>query len=523
VHQLFDKIEHLIAFGKFAEALKELHKYKSVGKTNLDDLDIVNLECWLSIQKDQDKVALEIARNNFERSRLEGTTFQQIYALKNLLFALLYPSLKKRIHSHEDYIEEFLSFIPISEKLKNQLKSEDWTEKSKKQVSKIYYVIGLWELYLNVNYLLSNEYLNKALNISRNVDVVIYAKSLRKIAEVHSAQGELNKSLEYLDKAMVFYDELPNYDKSHLLNSIGCNYSFKGENDKAVEFLKRGLEFTVKNNMIREKLMIEHNLWENLAETKGEVEQALLIFENHLKIIKNQPTSSSQFFPTNVFDDISIIWNLFNLIRYGANLLPDKKLESFLEEINDINERIEDKNPIRNQIYKIAKGILLNKSERITKKATAQQIFRDVVNQPVFDFDLTFEAMRLLGKSLLSELQMSSSEEVLEELFSLIDRMEIIAQKEKSFYILIEVYLLKAKLELIKFKFDNFELILKQAELTVQEKGLTGYLLQIERERNVFKNQFEEWNRLMMENATYYDRIKHANLVEYIKSAKKII
>jgi hypothetical protein len=137
--------------------------------------------------------------------------------------------------------------------------------------------------------------------------------------------------------------------------------------------------------------------------------------------------------------------------------------------------------------------------------------------------DLTFDTMRWLGRSLLFELQMTSSNEIVDELSSLINKMENLAFGQKSFLVLTEVYILKAKLELKKFNFRGFEENLSLAERAAEDRGLTGYLLQIKKERSIFEEQFNEWNRLLKENSSYYDRIKQANLVDYIKSAKRII
>lgn len=171
----------------------------------------------------------------------------------------------------------------------------------------------------------------------------------------------------------------------------------------------------------------------------------------------------------------------------------------------------------------MAKGIVLYKSDRLLKKMQAQELFNKVVEEPVIWFDLTFTAMQWLGRSLLSELQITSSDEIFHELSNLINRMEGLAKQQKIFWILPEVYILKAKLELLNFNFKRFEENLERAESISNEKGMTGYLLKIKEEKKIFEGQFEDWNNLLSENASYYDRIKQANLLEYIREAKKII
>jgi hypothetical protein len=39
----------------------------------------------------------------------------------------------------------------------------------------------------------------------------------------------------------------------------------------------------------------------------------------------------------------------------------------------------------------------------------------------------------------------------------------------------------------------------------------------------LFKEQLETWKKLMEDNASYYDRIKQANLEDYINDGKKNI
>jgi hypothetical protein len=215
------------------------------------------------------------------------------------------------------------------------------------------------------------------------------------------------------------------------------------------------------------------------------------------------------------------MWVLFNLIKYGSSTLPESTLKAYLSEIKEIYDR-DAKNIISRQYYNLGRGIILNKSDRLENKVEAQKLFREVANEPIVWFDLTFESQRWFGRSLLQELQYTSSDQVLDELSNLINQMIEIAKQETSNWLLVEGLLLKAKLELIKFNFKDFENILSIAHQTAKENSLTGYLAHIDKERTSFKEQLGSWKKLLDDNASYLERIKQANLIDYINDAKKI-
>lgn len=137
-------------------------------------------------------------------------------------------------------------------------------------------------------------------------------------------------------------------------------------------------------------------------------------------------------------------------------------------------------------------------------------------------FEYTIQSMMFLGESLLNEFKLTQSETALKEYKDIIQRLLTLAKEERSIWLLIESYLLNAKLELINFNFKWFEELLTQAKLTAEENGFERYLSRIEEENKAFKEQLGNWNKLLDNNAPYLERIKQANLIEYMKDAKKV-
>jgi tetratricopeptide (TPR) repeat protein len=513
----FKEIENLIDYAKFSEAQDEIRRSK---KHNFGDTDLLTLEileCWILVVKDRGKYreqveflkAFERVKGNFKTTLGVGTLIQQVQALFNVFNGLYYS------RSDRDNHNEIHSYISQSKEIMDLLEIKNLDVISKKYVGRLFYIIGRCLRVIIIDYELAMEYFQKSVHLLENIDVIYHFESKRQIMDLYKMQGNMEKADDFYQNALGYLKILPNYEKGLLLNSLAIYNSFKGETNHSINYYKQGIEIAKNSGFEMLQLMIETNMWEEFAENRGNVQESLNNFKRHLEFRK----SKLHYFGNQG----EVIWNLFTLIKYGFNHFSESTLNNYLKEIREFNEKYEKPNPINDQYIRLAHGIVLNKSERMLKKVQAQQLFREIVDEPVIWFDLTFTAMQWLGRSLLIELQITSSDEIFDELSNLIFRMKDLAEQQKIFWILPEVFILKAKLELLKFDFKEFERNLAQAELIATEKGLTGYLLSIKNERKLFEEQFKDWEKLLKENASYYERIKQANLVEYIRDAKKII
>ncbi|MHA2278694.1 MAG: tetratricopeptide repeat protein, partial [Candidatus Kariarchaeaceae archaeon] len=374
---------------------------------------------------------------------------------------------RSKIEKLNEIFKDFINKNDINN-VNDFLKSRFW---------KIYVQLGHHLYSIIQNHKEAIKYFKKAITSSKSINFGVYVKAHSELGGILMVRGELNKAIEYFEIVSENYEVLSPRDKITFLNRKGILQAYRGNFEEAISLFQKGINYAKQFdsdefNLKKMINMMEGNLWEFYAE-QGKTKDALKVFEDSLSYYgKEKPLPSK-------------MWVLFNLIKYGSSTLSESTLKAYLSEIKEIYDR-DAKNIISRQYYNLGRGIILNKSDRLENKVEAQKLFREVANEPIVWFDLTFESQRWFGRSLLQELQYTSSDQVLDELSNLINQMIEIAKQETSNWLLVEGLLLKAKLELIKFNFKDFENILSIAHQTAKENSLTGYLAHIDKERTSF-------------------------------------
>jgi tetratricopeptide (TPR) repeat protein len=493
VEQTLEHIKDLIYFLKLIEAQQEINKINRGDlstKETLDleilELEFLNFRIGMGITNFEGKL-IDIgntALQLLEKSNKYGTTIQKIDA-----FSAYFNGLRNQ------------NIVPVTRKelfkdhfIKVQLLLSDINDKNgiliRKSLGQLFRSIGLCFLAIENNYKDALDYFKKSINSSQTIDLNMEALSLNGIGHVFMITGELNAALEYFEKSLEIFNKLNAPMVIMDLTSVAIVNALKGNPSLALRGFEEAIEYSKNFDpkepwIILRNLINKTNMGENLV-LRGDVEEGLEIFKQQLPILA--------------------------------------QLNAYLEEMKSTykSNNSQRYSQLNSQRYRIAKGILFKDSDRLQNIVQAQQLFREVAEEPRVWFEYTIQAMMNLGESLLNEFKITQSETVLKEYTELIQRLLTLAKEEKSFWILIEAYLLKAKLELINFNFKGFEELLMQARLTAEEKGLDGFLSRIEEEKKSFEEQVDNWNKLLGNNASYYDRIKQANLIEYMKEAKKI-
>ncbi|MHA2102593.1 MAG: tetratricopeptide repeat protein [Candidatus Hodarchaeales archaeon] len=505
MEKIFENIEFLIDQGRYFEAQNEIDKNRKRDLPKEDILSMENLQFYLLIVKEKKTNKIGGVLDLLEKNKLYGNKKQQIDAFTNVFssFFKSHDFVNNKEH-FDSYFQECKAFL---EKIGDK---NDFL--IKKRLARLFVSIG-WNLFqIERDYDSARDYFKKAQNLSKNFSFS-NAFSFNGIGHSYLVLGELNPALENFEKGIEILTKLQTPNVVELLNCAGIIHAYKGNHDLALERYNKALDFAndfeIKDDWLETtKLLIESNIGESLI-AKGDIESGLEVFQKQLPLLKKRGNLGS------------IINCFYDLIKFGSNSIPQPQLDAYLKEMelsvssNNTDQQI-------SQRYRLAKGILLKNSERLQDIATAQQLFREVANEYTIWFELTIESMMHLGESLLNEFKLTQSETVLNEFSELVQQIFKIAKKQNSYWLLTEVYLLKAKLELINFNFKEFEQFLMKAQLNAEEKGLDVLILRIEKEKKSFEEQLEIWNRLRGRNASYYDRVKQAQLIEYMKDAKNL-
>jgi tetratricopeptide (TPR) repeat protein len=346
--------------------------------------------------------------------------------------------------------------------------------------------------------------LSKALGDKRYI-----AFNLQNIGLIHRHKADLSTALEKFEKAFSIFKELGRKrEMGTCLNNIGIIFDMRGEPDISLKYFQKGLEIAEK---MEDKLEIAFSL-SNLGSCyyeKSDYESALISFKKSLELFEE--------IGNNVYTSIP----LFSIVCLSNNIGSTKTAEFYFEKLSKIHDR--EANKHISQKYLLAKSLLLKISDRVIKRAEAQQILYEIMDDEVIDIEITFIAMLSLCELLLDELRISGSEEVLREITDLLEKLYTIAKDQNSHLWLAKTYWLQSKLALIELDLERAQNLLTQAQTLTEAKGLNSLTDIISNERASLISQLNRWQTLVDKQPTMTEIIEltqFENLLERMVQKK---
>ncbi|MFX1537643.1 MAG: tetratricopeptide repeat protein, partial [Promethearchaeota archaeon] len=343
------------------------------------------------------------------------------------------------------------------------------------------------------------EYTEQSLTIrkkyGKTMDIVYCFHNL---GVFHLMKGDLDRALEYFKLCSPEnerFSESKNVAKP-LVNISGI-YAMKGELDKALRYAKRSLEVSEDLGNRQDAAAALITIAE-IYRQRGAFDQALGCLERSLafqKEIGNQVNASE---------------SLFKLVSVAIEKNSLKQAQMYLQHLSQINDK--ENNTIISQRYRVAEALMLKTSMRSRNRAKAEEILVEIVEEEIIEHEVTVEALLNLCELFLVELRISNDPEVLEEIQPLVARLLDIAEHQHSHLLLVEIYLLKAKLALVNFDLQETDRLLTKAQKNAEVRGLQRLALKISREKKLFQEQIEKWEHLIEHEGKISERLELAQL-----------
>ncbi|MFX1603217.1 MAG: tetratricopeptide repeat protein [Promethearchaeota archaeon] len=304
------------------------------------------------------------------------------------------------------------------------------------------------------------------------------AMSLLNVGSIMQKIGNLGQALEYYHRSLETYEELGiGYMIALALNNIGSAYQMKGDLGQALECHKRSLA-------IREELDIRQELALSLVNIgyvhwrKNDFDQAMKHYQRSLEIYEeagNDPYAA-------------IV--LYEIVLVALDSDDMASAEQHLQRFEQINSRVD--NRLIDQRYRVARALFLKKSRRTRERVKAEEILGRVVSEEITDHSLTVTAMIHLCDLLLVELKLTGEDEVLEKTKNLTQRILDIAKEQSSHTLLVESYILQSKLALVELDIDQARILLAQAHVIAEEKGLEKLAQAVAGERDSLQSELKK-------------------------------
>ncbi|MHA2170346.1 MAG: tetratricopeptide repeat protein [Candidatus Kariarchaeaceae archaeon] len=518
--EILDYIDQLIKKGSYNDARNQLQ--------SLDeqyDIERKTFESRILRKQSQFKSALDLAREALEMSK-EGTdTFKQLSAMLAVA------------KSHWGLGELDQSLEMINKAMKNY-ETMERTESLLLVISDFLNLKGL-VLYDKGEFGTAFALCEEGLQIRRQVgDDYGIGKSLNSIGVIYANQGELNKSLDYFQRSLTIKEKIGNkqeiayalnniasinfyqgnysdsiemnkkvlsinedlgntLDMASTLNNIGVDYHTTGELDLALEHYQRGLGLYKEIGNKQSIAMCISNIG-GIYEHKSMYSKALENYELSLNIRKE------------IGNELEIADSLFSLVSLSMEMKKEDKAREYMQQLERIKQG--NSNKLIALSYNLSKALILKKQTRARDKLEAHQIFNQIIEDEILDYQQTIFAMFNLCELLIEELKSYGSEEVIEEIKGITDKLLEVAKEQNSFSILAETYLLQSKLELLIGDLTLAKRLINQAFFTAEEKGLIQLAMKISEDYDALLDRLDLWESLIEQDASISERLEQLNL-----------
>ena len=173
-------------------------------------------------------------------------------------------------------------------------------------------------------------------------------------------------------------------------------------------------------------------------------------------------------------------------------------------------KRLKDKWKTKNidMTYRIDKAVFLKTSPRAINRGKAEEILKQAVEEETANYDMTIVALLNLCDLLLYEIQSTGMVEIVNELNSYLAKLINIAEKNHSFLVLAETYLLQARLALLTLDLKETRLLLTKAQDIAERYGLSRLAIKISSEHDAFLKQQNVWEDMNKDDVSLVERLE---------------
>jgi tetratricopeptide (TPR) repeat protein len=327
-------------------------------------------------------------------------------------------------------------------------------------------IMASYLLRVKSNFDLSMEHIKKALSIAKKIKFNHYWIATCQIyfGVYYFSIGEMDKSLKHNIKGLEIFRKIKSsFNIAILLNNIGDLYGEMGEYELGVEHLEESI-----------------NLLEQI--------------------------------PQGFFSIKGAIESLITLaVEHG----DDERAQKYFHRFEDIyNQKKGDGIDLG---YKFAKALILKTSSRIRDKSKAEKLFKELIETDTILFDLIIKAHIHLCDILLTEYRLDNNNEIFDELNHYITNLLTIAEKQHSYLVFCETFILQAKLALLNFDVRSARLFLTQAQKIAETYSMKRLAMKISHEHDNLLRQLDLWEKLKESEVSLSERWKFAGVKDQME------
>ncbi|MHA2504029.1 MAG: tetratricopeptide repeat protein [Candidatus Kariarchaeaceae archaeon] len=364
--------------------------------------------------------------------------------------------------------------------------------------------------------------------------------------------GKLTEASQYLSQALVLSEKFGLKENSGaILLNLGLIFQDRGDITLAIENLEKSLDIFTETGNKPYIAVCQTNL-ANIYQLMGDVDKAIKTFKGPVQIweeLGNKGelipiyTSMATAYSAkglkpkaiSLFNDalaMSIeLGNHDKMIHPYSSLIEElvdadkvddakQKLKEFEEILPNVNSKVGE------QLYKLSNSQILLKSARVVNRAEAQKILTELAEDEEIPVQYAIKAYLRLSGLLLDELDMSASEEALDEFKALIGKLTNLTETRGTSGLTpttVEVLLLRSKLALIDLEIEEAKSLQEQALEIASQARLKEIVKRVKAEQEAMDNQMMKYKQMVDTNASLYERLQESQISNYLKKAESIL
>ncbi len=369
------------------------------------------------------------------------------------------------------------------------------------------------------------------------------ARLLMHIGNVYRIMGDLEKSIEYYEGSLKLFKKL--HDKvmvATCLMNIGTNYGQNGDLTNALESFLAAKKIITGDEGKRTLGIILMNIG-NVYSQKGELTTALSYYHKGLVLFQDlgmkiyegqcllnigivyqmkgeEKRALSWFLKSyELFKKTQSIFHLGEALYSIIVTLVDEgeisQAKEYLDEFEAISKAEESK--VLSQLYRLSKAVVMKGEPRLKLKFRALDILERLADEKVTENKIVTDAILHLLDLLAKELELTGNREILNEIFAWLNSLERLAEKTKSYWILAEIYVFRAKLFFLDFEFHDAQRLLAQAQHIAEKHDLKKLSEKIMRETEDFLALMDDLQISPHDELTLAEQIRIAGINSHLR------
>jgi tetratricopeptide (TPR) repeat protein len=531
------EIEQLINSGKLSEALNAIELLEN--RDDLDDakqLKIKLLRTRIQKKRGYLQESIRLAEDILTNHQQQCSPLQALDACITAVDAL--DGLKK--------YDECLKMIEYGEKLVKTFRTFSFTESEysgiMKRETELKYCRGryylrkrAWEQALG--------YYEESLALSKKIDSKLdNARALRGVGHVHAMKGDRKGALEYYSKSLAISDEIAHKEsQAYSLRDLALTFFHIGEFNRALKYNHRSLKLFEEVGNISSVSLVLGNISEILLQ-KGDLDRALQYIQKSLALDEQLESASLIarhlgvhaliYTQKGAWDQawdygrksydfykagnkiLGLSYVLIHMVALATYLGQQDLAQQYLEELKQLNAS--ETNKFISLRYRLAKALVLKKSGRSRDRGKAEDLLQQIVEEEIFEHEMTVLALLMLCELLLEELRAYGDLARIADVSVYVDRLLKIAKHQQSYWLFIKIYVLKSKLALLDLDLKSARRLLTQAQLLAEDKGLKRLAKEISSDYDKFLQQYPQWEELRARKAALVERLELAQVEELV-------